>query len=369
MIKVVYDHQIFSAQKYGGVSRIFHELGTRISNYDDFDLKIHGGLYVNEYIASLPKSIVRGTKIPQIPKVTNLLLNVSRLNSYLHQKWLKTDKPEIVHKTFFSNSASHDNFAGAVNVITVYDMIHEKFMKWDTEFIKTKAEAIKSADRVICISESTRQDLLDILNIPSEKVSTVYLGNSIEPNLNPKSTRLIHEPYILYVGSRKAPHKNFQKLLEAYSKTKRLKDNFKLLCFGHRSFSQREISTMRELGLQENSIIHFSGNDSVLAQVYHHAEAFVYPSLYEGFGIPPIEAMALNCPVVCSNVSSIPEIVGNAGEYFDPNEIDSISQAIEKVVFSSTLRADLINKGQERVKFFSWDKCAMETSSIYRQII
>jgi glycosyltransferase involved in cell wall biosynthesis len=366
MIKVVYDHQIFSAQKYGGVSRIFYELGKIISTYEDFDVKIHGGLYINQYINKLPKSVVMGRIIPAIPKSTNLLLNV---NNYYHEKWLKNDTPDILHKTFFNRTFELDRVKKSKSVITVYDMIHEKFMKWDTKFIKIKAEAIKNADHIMCISEHTRKDLLEMLDIAPEKVSTVYLGHSFESTVELQSSSLISHPYILYVGSRKSLHKNFSNLLKAYAINQQLKDNFRLVCFGHRPFSQKETDLMKNLGLSEKNVLHFSGDDTVLAEMYSHASAFVYPSLYEGFGIPPLEAMSLNCPVVCSNASSIPEVVGSAGEYFDPYEIESISQAIERVVFSSERQSELIEKGKERINVFSWDKCAYETSSIYRQLI
>ena len=111
------------------------------------------------------------------------------------------------------------------------------------------------------------------------------------------------------------------------------------------------------------------GEDSVLASLYQEAIAFVYPSLYEGFGIPPLEAMACQCPVISSNTSSIPEVVGEAGEYFDPKVIESIMLAIENVVFSPNCIKDLKAKGLERIKDFSWQKCAQETLKVYEKIV
>ncbi len=114
---------------------------------------------------------------------------------------------------------------------------------------------------------------------------------------------------------------------------------------------------------------HVSGDDAVLAGYYRMASAFVYPSLYEGFGIPPLEAMSFDCPVVCSGVSSIPEVVGNAGEMFDPYDPDSIRMAIERVVSDDALRQTLIARGKERLKLFSWKRCAQETLDIYRRVL
>jgi glycosyltransferase involved in cell wall biosynthesis len=112
-----------------------------------------------------------------------------------------------------------------------------------------------------------------------------------------------------------------------------------------------------------------NGNDRKLASFYSGAALFVYPSLYEGFGIPPLEAMSMDCPVVCSNNSSIPEVVGDAAEYFDPNDTESIRKAMELVLNSTARQAELINKGQIRCTQFSWERCAEETLAIYRNLI
>jgi glycosyltransferase involved in cell wall biosynthesis len=112
-----------------------------------------------------------------------------------------------------------------------------------------------------------------------------------------------------------------------------------------------------------------SGSEDMLTQIYRQATAFIYPSLYEGFGIPPLEDMSCGCPVVCSNVSSIPEIVGNAGEYFDPYDLDSMSHASEKVVYSEETANNLRQLGNERVKLFPWDLCAEQTNKFYRSLL
>ena len=145
--------------------------------------------------------------------------------------------------------------------------------------------------------------------------------------------------------------------------------NFNLICFGGGEFTKAELTLFKELGLKENQIRQCSGDDQLLARLYTSASVFVYPSLYEGFGIPPLEAMSYKCPVVCSDSSSIPEVVGDAGEFFDPYSIESISLAIERVVESNILSNDLIRKGNDRLKLFSWDKCANETLKVYKSLI
>jgi glycosyltransferase involved in cell wall biosynthesis len=125
---------------------------------------------------------------------------------------------------------------------------------------------------------------------------------------------------------------------------------------------------MRSLGI-ESKVEHVGGGDDRLATLYSNAEIFVYPSLYEGFGIPPLEAMSLGCPVLCSRTSSIPEVVGNAGRYFDPGDIDSIRVAMEEVLYSSVARNKLIQAGFNRCRSFSWSRCAAETAAIYRTLL
>lgn len=125
---------------------------------------------------------------------------------------------------------------------------------------------------------------------------------------------------------------------------------------------------MRELGISSGRVEQINADDDLLAGLYKNAAAFIYPSRYEGFGIPPLEAMSMACPVICSNSSSIPEVVGNAGEYFDPDDTDTMRVAIEGVLQSNDRRESLVQKGLERCLVFSWERCATETLAIYRSM-
>ncbi|NOQ94227.1 MAG: glycosyltransferase, partial [Methylophaga sp.] len=141
---------------------------------------------------------------------------------------------------------------------------------------------------------------------------------------------------------------------------------FRIVCFGGGQFRGDEIELIRELSIKPRELEQVSGGDNMLAVYYKNAAVFVYPSLYEGFGIPPLEAMALGCPVICSNTSSIPEVVGDSGEYFDPQSIESMSVAVENVLQSTERHAELIRKGFIKCAEYSWDRCAAETMDIYR---
>ena len=148
-----------------------------------------------------------------------------------------------------------------------------------------------------------------------------------------------------------------------------IKSRFKLVAFGGGAFSYSEKKFFREIGLSKNNIIQERGNDQKLIEAYKKASLFVYPSLYEGFGIPPLEAMSLGCPVACSNTSSIAEVVSNAGVYFDPYSVESISNTIKFILYDDSLRKELIKKGEKRIKYFSWEKCSLETYNLYKKLI
>ena len=130
-----------------------------------------------------------------------------------------------------------------------------------------------------------------------------------------------------------------------------------------------ELSEIHALGFSDGQVIHKSGNDDLLGSLYGSAKAFIYPSFYEGFGIPPLEAMAHRCPVISSKTSSMPEVIGIAGEYFNPAEPDDLRRAIEDVVYSDTRIKLLRQFGTERLAFFSWTKCSRETLDIYKKLI
>ncbi len=202
-------------------------------------------------------------------------------------------------------------------------MIHELF---PNEFsvtdntAATKRIAIARADHVICISENTKLDLMRLHGTPASKISVVYLGFdqfvTDEDKLPPAV--FAGKPFLLYVGQR-GGYKNFTGLLKAVASSDRLLSDFDIIAFGGPKFSDSERNLVSSVGFAENQVRQISGDDDLLGGFYGSAKAFIYPSLYEGFGIPPLEAMAHQCPVISSNTSSMPEVIGSAGEYFDPN--------------------------------------------------
>jgi len=377
-MKIAYDSQIFCAQVYGGVSRYFCEIAPRISKTPGVQVSITAPMHINAYLAHVSSGIVSGFRAPDTDRFqTSRGVNYPRLAlrglGLLMGDWmLRAMKPDIVHETYFSPYRLGSRRAR--RVLTIYDMIHEKFASSFPHADKTaryKALAAERADHVICISESTRRDAIEILGLPPEKTSVIYLGFDL---MGKAAARIdspifsVRKPFLLYVGMR-GGYKNFIRLLQAYGASPQVRAEYELICFGGGAFLAEELETMRVLGLDNGQVSQLGGNDQLLGRLYEQASAFVFPSLYEGFGIPPLEAMSHDCPVVCSNTSSIPEIVGDAGEYFDPADIDSMRAAIERVVASDSHQKLLIDKGHERLKSFSWDRCAVETLDVYKHLI
>ena len=279
--------------------------------------------------------------------------------------WLK---PDLVHETYYASKPAMT--PGYKRVLTVYDMIHELFPAEFPANDRTpidKASAVARADHIICISEHTRRDLIRILGVPHEKTSVIHLGISLSPT-GTRGDLPVCRPFLLYVGAR-GGYKNFACLLRAYAASGRLLKEFDLLAFGGGPINTKEAEFIRQLSIPPENVRQVQGGDDVLEVLYRRAAAFVYPSLYEGFGLPPLEAMSFDCPVICSNASSIPEVVGNAALLFDPLSAEALGQAIAVVLDDAGLRQALIAKGRARINHFSWEKCAQLTMTVYERVL
>lgn len=396
-MRIAFDHQAFCLQKTGGISRYYCRLAEQLQQYKLADeIGVFAPLYRNQYLRGLSKNLVHGYSVNDYPAKTAGLL--VKANGWLARSQIKEWKPDLVHETYFSLKRSASKSCPIV--LTVFDMIPEleaiasqaklgTCLTQRVELDSTKRAAVQRADHIICISEHTRGDLLKLYQVPAHKVSVVYLGceavtvqsalenTSIDINTNTStntSTDVLtscarqSRTYLLYVGLREG-YKNFKNLLQAIAQSPALMAEFDVLAFGGGTFTAAEQTLIERLGFKSKQVRQQSGNDAALNEAYQNAAAFVYPSAYEGFGLPPLEAMARNCPVISSNTSSMPEVIGGAGEYFDPQSLDSISSAIQSVVFSKERTQELIKLGSERVKIFTWQRCAQETHAIYQSVL
>ena len=264
-------------------------------------------------------------------------------------------------------------------VLTIHDLtpllfpeyfskIARLYMKWMIWLAKFKA------NKIIAVSENTKQDLINKFGIDKGKIAVVYNGVDVSYEIINNQTRLSQvkekyetgQEYILYVGNVK-PHKNISRLLKAFSMVNR---NSKLIIVGKRNKVYDEVhKIIKEYQLKDKVVFTEFVPDEDLLLLYNAATVFVYPSLYEGFGLPPLEAMACGTPVITSNVSSLPEVVGDAAITIDPYDIDELVNEINNVISNPKLQQKLSRKGLNRAKKFTWRKAAEETLKVYEEVL
>jgi glycosyltransferase involved in cell wall biosynthesis len=362
-VKVAFDHQIFSLHRYGGIARYFFEIGERMAQRTDTRIGVIAPVHVNRYLDRARGMQVLGLRVPAVPRTRRA---VAGLNDLLSAALMTAWAPDIVHETYYGRRTAPRH---ARSVVTIHDMIPERLPHLFEErsvLARAKAEAVRRADHVICVSESTKRDLLDILGVSVERVSVVYHASPFAPHERRESRPPPGEPFILYVGQRFG-YKNFERLLDAYASSTRVHMAFRLVCFGGEN-ADADRRRAERAGLAER-VLFAAGDDAALASLYETASAFVYPSLYEGFGIPLLEAMSFGCPVICSNTSSVPEVAGDAAEFFDPSDTGSIASAIERVLFAPELCAELARRGRSRARAFSWEGAADRTRAVYASLL
>ncbi len=364
-MRIAFDHKIFG-QTHGGISRYFNQLANGLIG-EGQKVGVFAPFYLNNDLKLLPANNVHGKYLKRYPPKLSRIFSL--YNSFVSRHQISRWQPDLVHETFYSKIASAPKHTPTV--ITVYDMIHELFVD---EFptrndLVIKKNSINRADHIICISESTKNDLVHLYGMSDKKISVVHLGfnrfGKADEKLN--ETLNIAKPFLLYVGYRWG-YKNFSGFLKAMASSSRLMSDFDVVAFGIAKFSNNELNLINSLGFKRHQVRNVCGGDGLLGQYYRNARAFVYPSLYEGFGMPPLEAMAHSCPVISSNTSSMPEVIGSAAEFFNPSSSQEIRAAIESVVYSDTRIIELKKTGLERLNHFSWTKCTHQTLEVYRTV-
>ena len=286
------------------------------------------------------------------------------------------DEPDIVHLPNH-HFARFAYFRKNPYIVTVHDLVRFYF-PFDPEklaeriFLKLDIRGIKRAGHLIATSQNTKNDLIEYMKIPQNKITVIY--NGIDRSIfKPYDVRLrlLDKPYILYVGSER-PRKNLGRLFEAFAILKKEFPDFKLLKIGpvgrHEKYRRNAEKELKRLGITRDVAFIDYVSEQDLVSYYCSAELLAYPSLYEGFGLPPLEAMSCGCPVVTSNISSLPEVVGEAGIMVDPRDITSLAEAMRRVLTDSKLRDGMVGKGLEQAKKFSWEKAAEQTREVYDKV-
>ena len=362
-MNVLYDYQIFQMQNFGGISRYFFEL-MRNSKEAGFDADLSLLISSNEYLQNnmSPKT---GIKVPLA--LHKKAYRISHfLNRYYSQYRIKNGNYDVFHPTFYETY-----FLNSIKkpfVLTVYDMINERLPKYfgnNDSFIEAKMELVKRATKVIAISQATKLDLMELYGTPESKIEVTYLAESIS-DLDAEPILGLPKRYILFVGKREA-YKNFQLTYSALKSLLKGDPDLFMICAGGGAFTHSEIEIFKSEQLSDKlRYIHFN-NDAQLKFLYQQSSCFIFPSLYEGFGIPVLEAFASGCPLCVSRTSSLVEIGSDSAIFFDPNSPDEIASAVNEAL-SLGKTNPLIEKGRHEAKRYSWQTTAKETHSIYSKI-
>ncbi len=283
---------------------------------------------------------------------------------------------------FFTPAHYAPRFCPIPYVVTIHDLSYfyypGEFLRKDLYKLKHWTRySIQKAKHIITVSEGTKHDVIKFYKVPEKKLTVVYNGYEKETRNKKQETSFSNnlsyglkiENYILYVGTVQ-PRKNISALLKAFAKFKRQNFSFKLVLAGKKGWLYKKIFTqVKDLELEKDVIFTGYLSDERLVQLYSHAFCFVLPSLYEGFGLPLLEAMNNDCPVIASNSSSLPEIGGDACLYFDPQREVELLEKLNQLKNNRKLRGELITKGKEQIKHFSWQKCAQETLEIIKSAL
>ncbi|KJY41115.1 hypothetical protein VR41_13955 [Streptomyces sp. NRRL B-1568] len=346
-MRVLFSPDAFVTQRFGGVSRYFAELHTELLELG-VDARLFSGLHDNAYLRG------ERTRLCRLPVQARLLLSGQAFRCYAAAQ----RTAHIVHPTYYSAEA----LGRRPHVCTFYDLIHHKYpgqFPNDTTAERQRHWA-RRADRIIAISHATARDLVSLLGVAEKKISVIHLGVRVPP----ARTQRRADSYVLYVGNR-GGYKNWRLVVEAL-RDPQLRD-LRLVCSGGGPATREEQALLE--GRRMTARVTFTAADDVtLSRYYRGALGLVYPSLYEGFGLPPLEAMAEGVPVVAARAASIPEVVGDAALLFDPREVDDLVQALRQLLDAS-IREGLERRGPERARMFSWESTARKTADVYRSLL
>lgn len=358
-MRVAFDSEAVARPVYGGVPRYVVDLALALHRHTDVEVKLFAPLYRNAYSAELPRAVVSGLRIPVVRGTASIVSVVSRR---VAQWQMRRYQPDIVHRSYYGPEAGR---VRAPTVVTVHDMMAERgLVSISPREVCERRENIRTADAIICVSNTTRDDLLSYYNVPESRVFTVYPGVRALGGVSPEVQQKSNRPYILYVGKRSG-YKNFERLVRAFAASTGLRAECDIVCFGGGPFAASELELIQKTGVA--GLVHrANGGDHALQGAYQAATCLVYPSIYEGFGIPPLEAMKLGCPVVASSAGPMPEVLGDAAIYCEPTSVTSIKEALEKVVFSSSVAANAADAGAKRAAAYSWERTAHETHGVYK---
>lgn len=353
---IVFDNIVYSLQRSGGISRFWSKITNPYLNRFPF-------IERSDAIDNLYR---RDQKIKQTLPDHGLFKNLSR---YLDFRMGLGGEPHVFHSSYYRVN----RVANAINVTTIHDLIYERFGSGPGSIlhIAQKRRALAAADCIVCVSEHTRKDLLHYYPQTRDKrVLVIPNGVDMSPQMQSDSgvgtsvqAAVDQGNFFLYVGHR-GSCKGFDRVYQALQLCG---PSWRCIVVGA-DLQEQEMANIVGNGLTGRIVPVGRVSDSELSFLYERAGFFFFPSLYEGFGIPPLEAMQQGCPVLASNRSSIPEVVGDAGVLFDPDDSGSLEQGLAEIFLPST-RERLIAQGRQRAKSFSWDSATDQYSTLYNSLL
>lgn len=377
-MKILYDYQMFFNQKYGGISNCFANLIKHLPGDVEYNIGIKQSENVHLIESQLKpvghlhniENYLGKKPFPGRGKVFRLLrsffpfVDSSHYNRLYSQRLLERGAFDIFHPTYFD-----DYFLPYLGkkpfVLTVHDMIPELF-QIDSTQIAWKKKLIPLATHIVAVSHQTKRDLMKLFDVPESMITVIYHGAPIVTECKPVLPDDVE--YILYVGQRDS-YKAFLPMIEALVPLIKERE-LNIVCTGP-DFTSDELSYFKGKRILDK-VIHVSPDDQEMAGLYAHALCFIYPSLYEGFGIPILEAYKNNCPVLLNQASCFPEIAGDAAVYFKlaqdgSTNLESVMQAFLRM--NQQERSKLLHLQQERLKLYSWQKSAKQLADVYRTLI
>lgn len=313
------------------------------------------------------------------PTAANFTVKVAEFDNYSfaeqlgYKKFLDDLAPDLVHFCMPQQPV----FYRGKKVTTMHDMTLLNTYNSDKNWLVFHAKQLvgrwvfkriaRTSDQVIAISENTKREYQNFTHIPDDKISVIYeAGEVLKGELKPYDVPF--RKYIIYVGQQ-PDYKNLRRLAEAHQKLLPTHPDLGLVFVGRMNEDTKRNKELYEKRGYKN--IHFTGfiPDSQRDWLFTQARAYIFPSLMEGFGLPPLEAMSYGTPVVSSNASCLPEVLGTAAEYFDPKNIDDMAAKITSVIDNEAKRTKLIHKGYKQVKKYSWEKTARQTHTVYMNVL
>ena len=362
MKKILYDNQMFTFQRFGGVTRYFADLMYNLPG-NEFTSAVPMRYCENHYITETYGHEYEKIGFPRNYRLRRLIY--SFVNRQIAYKAIKFNDYDIFHPTYFSPYFLKTvKRRGKPFVLTVHDMTFERYPQDVLIYDRTiphKKRLIAEADHIIAVSENTKRDIVRLLGTDPSRISVVHHGYR-HVNCN---TEQLFDRYVLYVGERKG-YKNFFPWLSAIRPIFNFDPKLKVVCTGN-PFTRYEIDLFKKWNISER-LVHISANDMQMSSLYRHALCFVFPSHYEGFGIPILGSFANGCPVCLSDASCFPEVAGDAALFFNPNDAQSMLDTLKEVLASSSLREELKIKGLQRSKEFTIERMVEKTCDIYSKL-